>query len=79
MMSKPKYIVILTGLFMKHNGKRYFALLLVFFFVNILARVDFGMKTWQAKPRPKALLRSIKNANTYLEDLKAFTVKALRV
>ena len=45
-MPKPKYIVILTGLFFfKRSGKRYFALLLVYliFFSYDLAGIDFGV------------------------------------
>ena len=38
-MSKPKYIVILAGLFMQRSGKPYFAFLLVSS-VNDLALVE---------------------------------------
>ena len=54
MMSKPKYIV-LTRLFVA-SGKRYFALLLVFFRKYFSKGCFFGMTlrplVWQAKPRP---------------------------
>ena len=57
MMSKPKYIVILTGLFCSEvaSGTSHFY---SFFPVNVLARVDFLVcqlqpLAWQAKPRPK--------------------------
>ena len=56
MMSKPKYIVILTVLFCSVVA----GVLRTFtrFFVNVLARVDFfGMTTMAfglAKPRPKS-------------------------
>ena len=56
-MSKPKYIVILTGLFCSvvAGGTSHFY---SFFSVNILARVDFLVwhhlpLAWQAKARPK--------------------------
>ena len=58
MMSKPKYIVILTGLFVAY----WQAVLCTFtrFSINILARVDFFWYdnmplAWQAKPRPKTM------------------------
>ena len=44
MMSKPKYIVILTGLFcsvVASDSLHFYS----FFSVNVLARVDFGMTT----------------------------------
>ena len=57
MMSKPKCIVILTGLFcsVAAGGTSHFY---SFFSVNSLARVDFLVLqhwplAWQAKPRPK--------------------------
>ena len=59
MMSKPKYIVILTGLFffcsVMAGGTSHFY---SFFSVNILSRVDVLVKqhwplAWQAEPRPK--------------------------
>ena len=57
MMSKPKYIVILTGL---SNCSVVAGVLRTFtrFAINVLARADFwydnyGLWPWQAKPRPK--------------------------
>ena len=54
MMSKPKYIVILTGLFCSvvASGASHFY---PFFPVNILARVDFwydNIDLWLGKPSP---------------------------
>ena len=64
MMSKPKYIVTLTGLFCSvvAGVLRTFTR---FFSVNVLARViffffffgydNYGLWPWQAKPRPKTV------------------------
>ena len=57
MMSKPKYIVTLTGPFLQRSGRRASHFYSIFA-VNVLARVDFwydnyGLWPWQAKPRPK--------------------------
>ena len=58
MMSKPKYIVILTGLFLQRSGRRA-SHFYSFFSVNVLARVDF----WPGLglPRPKAIVVIPKN------------------
>ena len=45
MMSIPKYIVILTGLFFKRSGRWYFALLLVFSHKYFGKGWFFGMTT----------------------------------
>ena len=55
MMSKPKYIVILTCLFCSvvASGTSHFYSFL--FFINILARVDFwydNLGLWLGKPSP---------------------------
>ena len=64
MMYKPKYIVILTGLFCSvvAGVLRTFTR---FFSVNVLARVDILVRqhwplAWQAKPRPKTEIKALK-------------------
>ena len=69
MTSKPKYIVILTGLFCSvvAGVLRTFTR---FFFVNVLARIDnYGLTTWQAKPRPKTIRNIISSFNKFVSDL----------
>ena len=45
MMYKPKYIVVLTGLFLQRSGRRYLALLLAFFRKYFGKGWFFGMTT----------------------------------
>ena len=83
MMSKPKYIVILKGLFCSvvAGVLRTFTR---FCPVNVLARVDFfwfdnyGLWPWQAKPRPKTLLCICCQATICLETAPKKVVEIIK-